>query len=72
MRMVDILSIHVREWVVNLVAARVSPATIRRQMIILTAVVATASSTSSSLCIAAECLAAEELPITPRSGLRLP
>ncbi|MBA3251271.1 MAG: tyrosine-type recombinase/integrase [Geodermatophilaceae bacterium] len=42
MRMVDILPIHVREWVVDLIARGVTPATIRHQKIILSAVFTTA------------------------------
>ena len=42
MRIGDILPIHVREWVTELVAAGVSPATIRHQKIILSAVFTTA------------------------------
>ena len=42
MRMADILPIHVREWVVNLAGQGVSPASIRSQKIILSAVFTTA------------------------------
>lgn len=42
MRMADILPIHVREWVVDLAARGVTPATIRHQKIILSAVFTTA------------------------------
>ena len=42
MRMADILPIHVREWVVHLIAQGVTPATIRHQKIILSAVFTTA------------------------------
>lgn len=42
MRIGDILPIHVREWVVDLMAKNVSPATIRHQKIILSAIFTTA------------------------------
>jgi Phage integrase, N-terminal SAM-like domain len=42
MRMADILPIHVREWVTELVSQGVSPATIRHQKIILSAIFTTA------------------------------
>lgn len=42
MKMVDILPVHVREWVVDLAARGVTPATIRHQKIILSAVFTTA------------------------------
>jgi integrase len=42
MKMADILPIHVREWVVDLIAHGVTPATIRHQKIILSAVFTTA------------------------------
>jgi hypothetical protein len=42
MQIGDILPIHVRQWVTELVAAGVSPATIRHQKIILSAVFTTA------------------------------
>ena len=42
MKMADILPIHVREWVIDLIAHGVTPATIRHQKIILSAVFSTA------------------------------
>ena len=42
MKMADILPIHVREWVIDLIARGVTPATIRHQKIILSAVFTTA------------------------------
>jgi integrase len=42
MKMADILPIHVREWVVDLIEQGVTPATIRHQKIILSAVFTTA------------------------------
>ncbi len=42
MKMADILPIHVREWVVDLIARGVTPATIRQQKIILSVVFTTA------------------------------
>jgi integrase len=42
MKMADILPIHVREWVVDLIANGVTPATIRHQKIILSTVFTTA------------------------------
>jgi integrase len=42
MKMADILPIHVREWVVDMIANGVTPATIRHQKIILSAVFNTA------------------------------
>jgi len=42
MKMADILPIHVREWVVDMMANGVTPATIRHQKIILSAVFTTA------------------------------
>jgi integrase len=42
MKMADILPIHVREWVIHLIAEGVSPATVRHQKIILSAVFTTA------------------------------
>ena len=42
MRMGDILPVHVREWVISLIADDVTPATIRHQKIILSAIFTTA------------------------------